>query len=47
MNTDRNRRAFLEQLGLSSLVLAGYSATARGFAANETIGVGCIGTGGR
>jgi len=47
MNTGRNRREFFEQLGLGSLVLAGYSATARGFAANETIGVGCIGTGGR
>ncbi|MEX0676799.1 MAG: Gfo/Idh/MocA family oxidoreductase [Pirellulales bacterium] len=47
MNTARNRREFLEQLGLGSLVLAGYAATARGFAANETIGVGCIGTGGR
>jgi predicted dehydrogenase len=47
MNPAHNRREFLEQLGLGSLVLAGYSATARGFAANETIGVGCIGTGGR
>jgi predicted dehydrogenase len=47
MNTAGNRRQFLEQLGLGSLVLAGYTGTARGFAANETIGVGCIGTGGR
>ena len=43
-----NRREFLEQLGPGlGLVLAGYTATARGFAANETINVGCIGTGGR
>ena len=47
MNTEGNRREFFERLGLGSLVLAGYTATARGFAANETIGVGCIGTGGR
>jgi predicted dehydrogenase len=47
MTTPQNRRQFLGQLGLGSLVLAGYTATARGFAANETIGVGCIGTGGR
>ncbi|MEX0979163.1 MAG: Gfo/Idh/MocA family oxidoreductase [Pirellulales bacterium] len=47
MTTPRNRRQFLEQLGLGSLVLAGYTATARGYAANETINVGCIGTGGR
>ena len=48
MNLPRNRREFLEQLGLASgLVLAGYSATARGFAANETLNIGCIGTGGR
>ncbi len=45
-----SRRDFLERLGLvaaSGLVTAGYSATARGFPANETISVGCIGTGGR
>ncbi|HEV3136656.1 MAG TPA: Gfo/Idh/MocA family oxidoreductase [Pirellulales bacterium] len=48
MSTRRNRREFLEQLGLaSSLVLAGYTGTARGFAANETLNLGCIGTGGR
>ena len=48
MNRSSNRREFLEQFGLvSGLVLAGFSATARGFAANETINVGCIGTGGR
>ncbi|REK18817.1 MAG: gfo/Idh/MocA family oxidoreductase [Planctomycetota bacterium] len=47
MSVRRNRREFLEQCGLGSLMLAGCTATARGFAANETIGVGCIGTGGR
>lgn len=48
MNTSRNRREFLEEVGLASgLVLAGYTATARGYAANETLHVGCIGTGGR
>jgi predicted dehydrogenase len=47
MSDRRNRREFLEQLGVGSLLLAGYTASARGYAANETIGVGCIGTGGR
>ncbi len=48
MRRSQNRREFLEQLGLASgLVLAGYTATARGFAANETLNIGCIGTGGR
>ena len=44
-----SRRQLLESLGIAAagLVTAGYSATARGFAANETITVGCIGTGGR
>lgn len=43
------RRRFLEQLGISAtaVLAAGYTATARGFAANETVRVGCIGTGGR
>jgi len=46
--SDRTRREFIEQVGLASgLLLAGYGATARGFAANETLNVGCIGTGGR
>ena len=36
------RRRFLERLSLA----AGYAATSRGFAANETIQIGCIGTGG-
>jgi predicted dehydrogenase len=48
MTAPHNRREFLEQLGLASgMVLAGYTATARGFAANETLNIGCIGTGGR
>jgi predicted dehydrogenase len=48
MTVRKNRREFLEQMGLApGLVLAGYTATARGFAANETLNVGCIGTGGR
>jgi len=48
MTTQRTRREFLEQVGLTTgVLLAGYSATARGYAANETINVGCIGSGGR
>ena len=47
MHTSHNRREFFEQAGIGALLLAGYTATARGFAANETINVGCIGTGGR
>ena len=47
MNPSHNRREFLEQLGLASAMLAGHTATARGFAANETVRIGCIGTGGR
>lgn len=44
-----SRRELLESLGIAAAgaVTAGYTATARGFAANETITVGCIGTGGR
>ncbi len=47
--TGLSRRELLERLGVTSagLVTAGYTATARGFAANETITVGAIGTGGR
>ena len=40
-NTDR--RSFLKGFGLA----AGYPSGRRGYAANETIAVGCIGTGGR
>src|SRR5437868_14534579 len=44
-----NRREWLETTGAiaAAAATAGYTATARGFAANETITVGCIGTGGR
>src|SRR5712691_595707 len=43
------RRDFLESMGITTagVLAAGYTATAKGFAANETINVGCIGTGGR
>ncbi|HWB01067.1 MAG TPA: Gfo/Idh/MocA family oxidoreductase [Pirellulales bacterium] len=49
MNHERTRREFLETLGFTAagLLTAGYTATARGFAANETVSIGCIGTGGR
>jgi predicted dehydrogenase len=40
-----NRRQLLQELGL--VTVGGYLATSRGYAANETITVGCIGTGGR
>jgi len=41
-----SRRELLESLGVAAagVVTAGYTATAKGFAANETITVGCIGT---
>jgi predicted dehydrogenase len=44
-----SRRELLESLGIAAAgtLTAGYTATAKGFAANETITVGCIGTGGR
>src|SRR2546421_10616410 len=44
-----SRREMLESFGIAATaaVTAGYIATAKGFAANETITVGCIGTGGR
>ncbi|HEX4131545.1 MAG TPA: Gfo/Idh/MocA family oxidoreductase [Pirellulales bacterium] len=49
MNRTATRREFLEQLGISAagIAAAGYTATARGYAANETINIACIGTGGR
>lgn len=49
MPSGYSRREVLERLGLTTagLVTAGYTATARGFAANETIEIGCLGTGGR
>src|SRR5215218_2542112 len=45
----RERRRFLQDMGaLSAAALAtSYSATSFGFAANETLNIGCIGTGGR
>jgi len=44
-----SRRELLESVGViaAAAFTAGYSTTAKGFAANETITVGCIGTGGR
>ena len=49
MSNRLERRDFLETLGATAagVLTAGYTATAKGFAANETINVGCIGTGGR
>jgi predicted dehydrogenase len=42
------RRKFLQSTTLTTAALtAGYTATAAGFKANETLAVGCIGTGGR
>src|SRR5262245_65616601 len=44
-----SRREMLEMVGsaAAAAATAGYTATAKGFAANETITVACIGTGGR
>ena len=44
-----SRRELFESLGIAAAgaITAGYTATAKGYAANETINVGCIGTGGR
>jgi len=49
MNPQTGRREFLESLGIGTagLLVGGYAATAQGFQANETLNVGCIGTGGR
>jgi len=41
----QNRRQLLRDLG--SVATGGFLASAMGYAANETIHVGCIGTGGR
>ena len=46
MSFQSTRRGFL-QAASAGLLAGGFSSTARGFAANETINVGCIGTGGR
>ena len=48
--TSESRRAFLEVIGRCSagtLLASAAVESARGFAANDTINVGCIGTGGR
>ncbi len=44
-----SRRELLETIGSAAVAAAtaGYTSTAKGFAANEMITVGCIGTGGR
>ena len=47
MGTTYNRRSFLKNSAAGTAVVAGYSATARGYQANETLNIGCIGTGGR
>jgi len=49
MRDQFERREFLEKLGIGTagVLTAGYTATARGYAANETINIGAIGTGGR
>jgi predicted dehydrogenase len=51
MSTDREtRRAFLETMGrygAGTLLASAAVESARGYAANDTIAVGCIGTGGR
>lgn len=48
MSHRRHRREFLETLAATAGALtAGYTATALGYASNETVNIGCIGTGGR
>jgi len=49
MHSPSDRREFLERVGVATAgaLTAGYTATAKGYPANETISVGCIGTGGR
>ncbi|HEY8504341.1 MAG TPA: Gfo/Idh/MocA family oxidoreductase [Gemmataceae bacterium] len=49
MSGSIDRRGFLHRTGAAALAVtaAGYTATSRGYAANETITVACIGTGGR
>jgi predicted dehydrogenase len=42
-----HRRDFVKTLGLSAALTAGFTATSKGYAANETINIACIGTGGR
>ncbi len=49
MTENRSRRDFMRQsaTGAAGLLAGGYLATAKGYAENETINIGCIGTGGR
>ncbi|MFO0944634.1 MAG: Gfo/Idh/MocA family oxidoreductase [Planctomycetota bacterium] len=49
MDHSLSRREFAIQLGAAStsILAAGYTATSFGFAANETINIGCLGCGGR
>jgi predicted dehydrogenase len=48
MTADFDRREFLKNTALTAGALAaGYTATAKGYAANETLQVACVGTGGR
>ena len=47
MGKTYNRRSFLKNSAAGTAVVAGYSATAHGYQANETLNVGCLGTGGR
>ena len=49
MHNINDRREFLSQLGITAagLVAAGYTSTAKGYAANDTLNIGAIGTGGR
>jgi predicted dehydrogenase len=49
MKENCSRRDFIHQsaTGTAGLLAGGYLATAKGYAENETINIGCIGTGGR
>ncbi len=48
MPPDLNRREMIgHAVGAAGALAAGFTATGRGYFANETINVGCIGTGGR
>ena len=49
MPKQNTRREFLQHsaTGAAAFVTGGYLATAKGYAANETISVGCVGTGAR
>jgi hypothetical protein len=50
MSTTETRRAFMETMGrygAGTLLASAAVESARGFGANDTLEVGCIGTGGR